>query len=170
MPGSPNFVSLLAGTHAQDARLGSPFRTHSKGHFLGIGHRVTSEQSFAINYENICAIATENWSSSRIPWNIWKHRTTQIGRYPQSPLSTMFIGPRAFEVPEDIFHGPWVRSFDFTPGARRFTKPPDPSTEVEPQPVSRLVMLREGLMEGPPARWAISEDNILLIGVSLEVH
>ena len=168
---SPHFASLLAGTHVQGAKLGSPFRTNPRGHFLCIKHNDTA---FVINYESICAIATENWSSSPIPWDTWKHKTTQVGRYIRPRSSAMFVGPRAFVVPEEVtesFHAPRIRSFDFTPDARRFTKPLD-SLGVVTRFATCLAQLPVpgGLSGRHHARWAVSEDNILLIGVSLQVR
>lgn len=68
----PSF-SLQAGTHAQGARLGSPFRTNRMSH-LCIKHTDPSRrhQSFVINYESMCAIASENKPFSCIPWDVWK--------------------------------------------------------------------------------------------------
>ena len=133
-------VSLIEGTHAQGAKLGPSFRTNPKKHVLGIACTPISQQhrSFVINYESLCTIASENESSSHIPWDFWKHKTTQIGHYTGFSPSLTLVGPRAFVMGEDNSQGPQLWCFDFTPGAYRSTKRLDPSSEVAPPPCDPL--------------------------------
>ena len=158
-------ASLIEGTYAQGAKIGSSFRTNRKKHVLGIAH--TSPHTFVIDYESICAIASENKSSSRIPWDLWKHKTTQIGHYTFTEASSSLVlaGPRAFSISGS--GGLWVRSFDFTPGACRFIEKPSPSSGVVSPYVVRTVVLMHELPEWQTIISDVSEDNVLWYGVSL---
>ena len=161
-------VSLIEGTHVQGAKLGSTFRTNPKKHILGIGSFFRApERSFVIDYESICTIASENKSSTRIPWDVWKHKTTRIGHYTGFSPAITLVGPRAFVVSEDATHGPRMWTFDFTPGACRSVEHLDPSSEVVPPHVIRCATLADWLPEWRSVRWWIaSGDNILASCVS----
>ena len=60
---------------------------------------------------------------------------------------------------DDTFRGPWIRSFDFTSGARRSA-----------ESVTHRAALTQGTSRRYCERWAVSEDNILLIEVGLWIH
>ena len=165
-------ITLMEGTHVQGANLGSSFRTNRKEHVLGIAYTVDPEKSFVIDYESICAIASENKTSSRIPWDLWRHKTTRIGHYTRFEPFLKLVGRRAFAMREESAHSrrPWVRSFDFTPGACRFVEQLDPSSEVVPPHVLRRAALTDGSPEWYLINWEVSEDNILIFSVSLRVE
>ena len=165
-------VSLIEGTHAQGAKLGPSFRTNPKKHVLGIACTPISQQhrSFVINYESLCTIASENESSSHIPWDFWKHKTTQIGHYTGFSPSLTLVGPRAFVMGEDNSQGPQLWCFDFTPGAYRSTKRLDPPSEVAPPHVTRCATLPGWLPEWYRSRWTVSEDTVSFFCVSLQAN
>ena len=160
-------ASLIKGTYVQGAKLGSSFRTDRKKHVLGIVHTYNSGKTFVIDYESICAIASENKSSSRIPWDLWKHKTTRIGYYAESSSSLMLAGPRAFSISRNERDELLIWSFDFTPGACRHIEELGPSSKVVPPHAIRCVKLTDKHPELEMASWDVSEDNILCFGVSL---
>lgn len=163
-------ICLLEGSHVQGAMLGSPFRTNQGTHVSCISHiRATErDRSFVIDYESICALASQNKSSLRIPWDLWKHKTTQIGHYTGYGHMLKFVGPRAFETRlTQGSGGLWVRSYDFTPGARRSVERSGVPSEVFPPNVIRHATLTDGVSGWRGLRWAASEDNLMVFHVGL---
>ena len=147
-------ISLMEGTYAQGAKLGSSFRTNRKNHVLCIAYKPTSQryQYLVIDYESVCAVASKNEPSSHIPWDFWKHKTTQIAYYPEFSSPPMLVGPRAFSVSRDGGDGPMIWSFDFTPGACHFIGQLDPSSKVMPLHVIRWTSLTGEFAEGDLSR------------------
>jgi len=101
---SVDFLSLKKGTYSRGARTGSLFRTDRKRHVLRI------VPLFAIDYESICSIASENETTSYIPWDHWKHKTMTSDQHIDFTAVIGFAGPRKFVVSEKPH--PWVLSLD----------------------------------------------------------
>ena len=172
---SLNRLHLTTGTYAQGARQRSPFWTDRKKHILCItriytpGFSPPSAPEFAIDYGSICAIASENKTTSYIPWDLWKHRVTPLDRYVEFTMALEPIGPRVLVISKKPYQGPSLRSFDFTPGACRFTKQIDTSFDDEPRYAIRRAKLTDTSLVRHEVRWALSEDNALAFTVSSRV-
>ena len=127
-----------------------------KNHVLCIAYKPTSQryQYLVIDYESVCAIASKNEPSSHIPWDFWKHKTTQIAYYPEFSSPPMLVGPRAFSVSRDGGDGPMVWSFDFTPGACHFIGQLGPSSKVMPLHVIRWTSLTDEFVRNEEPNFA----------------
>jgi len=165
----PDGVYLKEGSYVRRAGQGSPFWTDRKKHVLCIVPVYTSgctqNHEFVIDYGSICAIASENGSTSRVPWDLWKHKTTRLrecGRYPQA---LAFVGPRVFTIDEEPHQGALIRSLDFTPSACRSTEQTDTPSGDAPRYTTRRTILSDVFPEGL-VEWSPSEDNILGFVVS----
>ena len=167
----PPAIHLREGTYIRGARQGSPFWTDRKRHVLCItpayASRCTQHFKFVIDYGSICAIASENGTASRIPWDLWKHKITQLHEHTESTLALGFVGPRVLTISRKPYQGPLIRSLDFTPGACRFTKQIDTSFEDAPWYAFRRAVLTDTFPEGHEVAWVLSEDNVLAFTVSL---
>jgi hypothetical protein len=161
--GSFDQILLTEGTYAQGARLGSPFRTDRKRHVLSIKLICAPEpsQSFVIDYGSICTIASENEAASSIPWNLWKHKTTPFDRDTAFTRALGLVGPRVLELRENPRQGSPLRLFDFTPGACRFTKQINTSSDDISRYAIRRAKLMDALLEGRTTWCVFSEDNVL---------
>jgi hypothetical protein len=153
--------ALIEGTYSRGAKLGSSFRSNCKRHVLGI----ECASVFVINYESICAIASEHKQSSRIPWDVWKHKTMQVEFPAGSPPYVMLAGPRTFVVGKGGPGERWIKSFDLTPGACRLVEQSDPSSEAAPEVrcVTRTHVPESWCRVG----FSVSQDNFLVSEVSL---
>jgi len=166
----PPAVNLTEGTYARGARQGSPFRTDRKRHILCItpvnasGH--TRHPGLVVDYGSICAIASENETTSSIPWDLWKHKTTPFRECLEHTVDLAFVGPRLLMVNKQPHQGLSFRSYDFTPGACRFIKQADRSFDDPPRYVTHCGMVTDGFPEGDNVVWVFSEDNILTFPVS----
>ena len=172
LDGADPAVCLLEGSRAQGVMLDSPFRTNRGTNVLCISHIRDAERdkSFVIDYESICALASQNKSSLRIPWDLWKHKTTRIGHYAGYGNSLKFVGPRAFLIGETRPpRETWARSYDFTPGMRRSAEQSDLPSEVVPSNVIRHATLTDRVSEGVRVRWVASEDNLMDFRVGLRI-
>jgi hypothetical protein len=164
--GSLTCIHLTEGTYTQGARLGSPFRTDRKRHVLSVRTPERS-QPFVIDYGSICAIASENEAALYIPWNLWKHKTTPLDRDIEHTMALEVVGPRVLEIRKKAYQGPSLRSFDFTPGACRFTKQIDTSLDDTSRYAIRRAKLTDVFPEGRMVWWYFSEDNVLAFTVCL---
>lgn len=164
-------IRLDEGTYTQGARLGSPFFTDRKKHILCITPVCPPEYtwSLVIDYESICGIASENETASRIPWDIWKHKTTLIDQCTGFTTAIACVGPRVLVMSKKPYQGPWLRSFDFTPGACRYTKQIDTSLDDTARCAIRRAKLADTFPEGHRVKWGFSEDNVLAFTVSWQV-
>jgi len=168
---SVEFLYLKEGTYARGARTGSLFRTDRRRHVLGIVLTSSPDPpSFAIDYESICSVASENETTSYIPWDRWKHKTMTSDRHMEFTAATEFTGPRKLVISE--MPHPWVLSLwsvDFTPGARRYTRRVDTSLDDASRYAIRRRKLTDMFSESHLVGWALSEDNVLAFTVSLRV-
>jgi hypothetical protein len=161
-----DWVYLSEGTYAQAARIGPSFRTDRKRHVLSVCTSNRS-RSFVIDYGSICAIASGNEAASCIPWNLWKHKTTPLDQDTKFTTALELVGPRVLELREEPHQGPSLRSRDFTPGACRFTKQIDTSSDDTSRFAIRRAKLSDVFPEGEITWWVFSEDNVLGFTVCL---
>ena len=166
-----DFVYLKKGTYARGARAGSLFRTDRKRHVLSIMITPSPDlPPFAIDYGSICSIASENETTSYIPWDRWKHKTMISDRHMEFTAVTELVGPRKLTVSE--MPHPWVLtlwSVDFTPRARRYARRVYTSLDDAPRYPTRRRKLTDMFSESHLVGWALSEDNVLAFTVSLRV-
>ena len=168
-------IYLGRGTYIQETRQGSPFRTDRKRHMLRLkcvsapGYTPPTTPEFVIDYGSISAIASENESTSCIPWDFWKHKVVPFDQHVESAAALYFVGPRMLAISTVPYQGPSLHSFDFTPGACRLTKQIDASLDDEPRYAIRRAKLTDMFPDAHMMNWAFSEDNVLAFTVSLWV-
>ena len=169
-------VYMTEGTYAQRARQGLPFLVDRKRHVLCITGVRTSggfyqgSSEYAINYGGICAIASKYETASYIPWDLWKHEATPIDQYLEF-AALKFVGPRMLVVCKKPHQGPSLHSFDFTPGACRFTEQIDTPFGDAPRYAIRRAPLTDTFPGdvfpgGQTVKWNLSDDNVLAFIVS----
>ena len=174
--GPVSCVRVSKGSYSRGARLGAPFQTDLKSHILGMMTNSPLDklpEPFQVNYGSICSVASEDETASFVPWDLWKHKTTGVGHHADRALVGEYVGPRKLEIvaspgPEVI-----LRSFDFTPGAWRYTKKSDASPQDKAEYPVRRAKLADRHPRGRNVTWEFSEDNVLAFvvssGVSLEL-
>ena len=160
---------LKRGTYARGAKLGSLFQTDRKRHVLCITSMGVNVRSFVFDYESICAIASERETTSRVPWDVWKHKTLVADPHVVFTTAAKFVGPRKLAISRKSHQGSFLRSFDFTPDTCRYTKQIDKSLDDAPRYAIRSAKLTDLFPEGHMVRWVFSEDNVLAFTVSRQV-
>jgi len=123
------------------------------------------DQTFVIDYESICAIASKNGAALCIPWDLWKHETMPIDLQLGFPDALQFVGPRVLVIDDELYQGPSLRSLDFIPGARRFKKI-HTSLDAASRYATHHAKLADTFPEGDQVRWDLLEDNVLAFRVS----
>jgi len=164
-----NSVFLRRGTYLRGAKVGSLFQTDRKRHLLRITLIGAHSESLVVDYESICAIASERETTSRIPWDLWKYKTLLVNQYVEFWTAGELVGPRELVISYNPCHGSFLVSFDFTPGACRHSKQIGTPWDDASRYAIRRVKLMGTFPEGHKVHWVLSEDNVLAFTVSRQV-